>query len=101
MNCYVSRQIADFANADVSADLQQVKDEEAVIDLFTNGSGNFSTGEIEMHEVMDKALDEEPEHIKSLVERIALDDLAATSELKQALKGFALQMNVERLGIAH
>ena len=95
MTCCINNQIAEHANADNQACAEMEHNETAMADLFINESAEFSNGEVELWEVVDKAFDDESELIRALVHRIAMDDLTAITELRMLLTGIAVQQNEE------
>ena len=95
--CHIQTQIAQHANASISADKEELTNDDAMVNLFVNGQADFSNGEIELYEVLDEALKDDKELFMSLVERMLAYDLVAQTELRQFVSAIAQQKN---LGLA-
>ncbi len=98
--CQITSEIAQHVNADNQAIAEMEMNESAVADLFIDERADFSNGEIELWETVDKAFEDEQELIKSLVFRVATNDLTANTELRLLLTGIAAQQN-EAMAISH
>jgi len=69
--------------------------ENALYELFQHSTADFSNGEVELYDVVGKALADEKDLLLTLVARIAQNDLYAPTELRLLLSGIAAQKNLE------
>ena len=94
MDCVIATQITNLANSDTQACIDVEVNEQAIGELFITGEAEFSNGEVELWETVDKAFNDEQELVRSLVLRVAMDDLEARTELRLLLSGIAAQQNL-------
>ena len=95
MNCPITQQLSIQAHTDIKEDTENLLNEVAVFDLFQHGRGEFSNGEIELCDVVDKAFKDEYQLASELFMRTAMNDLHAKTESTLLLRGIAEQMNEE------
>ena len=95
MLCHVSEQISTQAYVGMKEENEEIINENAIFDLFQHGRGQFSNGEIELCDVVDKAFKDEYQLASELFMRIAMNDLHAKTESTLLLRGIAEQMNEE------
>ena len=93
MVCQIAKQIGLHVNADNNVNAEETANVNALSEMFICGQAEFTNGEVELYEAVDKAMVDERELVSTLVQRVLVDDLTAKTELRLLVGGIANQIN--------